>query len=56
MQYRLGTSTVAFNERSRPVDKLTSDLAKKNHIHAKELAAKAKEVAECKAAPSLELK
>lgn len=51
----LEASRVAFNEKSKCVEELTADLAKCDHLHAAELAAKAKELAKCKAAMSLKL-
>ncbi|OAE35310.1 hypothetical protein AXG93_392s1590 [Marchantia polymorpha subsp. ruderalis] len=44
---------MAFNEKSRQVDELTTSLAKRDQVHAAELAANAK--AECEAAWSSEL-
>ncbi|OAE34597.1 hypothetical protein AXG93_167s1080 [Marchantia polymorpha subsp. ruderalis] len=55
LQNRLEAFRVAFNDESRPVDELTADLMKRDQTHAAELAAKAKELAECEVARSLEL-
>ncbi|OAE28348.1 hypothetical protein AXG93_2490s1390 [Marchantia polymorpha subsp. ruderalis] len=52
---RLESSRVVFNEESRCIDELTADLAKRNHLHGAELAAKAKELTHCEAARTLEL-
>ncbi|OAE29439.1 hypothetical protein AXG93_4548s1160 [Marchantia polymorpha subsp. ruderalis] len=43
-------SRVAFNEEAHRVDELMADLAKRDQTHAMDLAAKAKELAECEAA------
>ncbi|OAE36019.1 hypothetical protein AXG93_838s1050 [Marchantia polymorpha subsp. ruderalis] len=55
LQERLEASRMAFNKDSRRVDELTADLAKRDQSHAAELAAKAKELAECEAVRSSEL-
>ncbi|OAE18951.1 hypothetical protein AXG93_1976s1580 [Marchantia polymorpha subsp. ruderalis] len=52
---RREASRVAFNEELCRVDKLAANLAKRDHAHASELAAKAKELEECEATRSLEL-
>lgn len=52
---RLEASRVTFNEKSRRVDELITDMATRNQLHAVELAAKAKKLADCEAARSLEL-
>lgn len=46
---------MAFNEKSRRVDELTADVAKRDKSHAVELTAKAKELACCEATRSLKL-
>ncbi|OAE18854.1 hypothetical protein AXG93_1647s1030 [Marchantia polymorpha subsp. ruderalis] len=55
LRHRLKASRVAFNAKSHRVVELTADMAKRHRAHAAKLAAKAKELAECVAAWSLEL-
>lgn len=38
---------MTFNEESCRVDEMTADLAKRDHLHAAALVAKAKELADC---------
>ncbi|OAE18230.1 hypothetical protein AXG93_3012s1000 [Marchantia polymorpha subsp. ruderalis] len=52
---RLKVSRVAFNDKLSCIDEMTADLAKQDHLHAVDLAAKAKELVDCEAARSLEL-
>lgn len=52
---KLEASRVTFDEESHQVNELTADLVKKNQAHTVELAAKAKELAECEAARSSKL-
>ncbi|OAE32309.1 hypothetical protein AXG93_2190s1290 [Marchantia polymorpha subsp. ruderalis] len=52
---RLEASRVAFNKESHHVDELIADLAKRDHLYGVELAANAKELADCEAARFLEL-
>lgn len=46
---------MAFNEESRRVDELTTNMAKKDQIHAEELGAEAKELADYEVARTSEL-